>query len=963
VSVAASARRSAVLTSAAIALVLVIAPAAARADFGFLPGDAGFKITATGEGGEGVDRQAGSHPYSVIAELNFKQGPESPGQPGVPFTDGDLRELHLDMAPGLIENPSAVPECSPTDFRTPRESPFGETRSGESCPDRTQIGTAAVRSSLGGGETRTFGVFNLAPTPGVPSRIGFSPYGVPVTLSPHVRETGSEYGLTLDLHNFPQQLNVLGVRVEIWGTPWNVAHDGERGNCLDEVEPSFSEAKCSIGPASENPHLALLTLPTSCAGPLTFHVSASSWQQPGTTVRSTYESAPLEECDQIRFRPVPLARINTARAGSPSGLDFNIEGDVDGLLDPHAQASSQAKKAILALPVGMTINPSVGAGLGSCTPAEYAAETISSPPGAGCPGASKIGELTVKTPLFKGEIEGGMYLAQPNDPESPGAENPFNTLLALYLVAKDPDRGVLVRLAGKVIPNPETGQLVTTFDGLPQLPYSSFNVHFRDGQRTPLATPATCGSYSSEVLLSPWLEPASQAVFPSAMELETGIGGGACPTGIPPFHPRSTAGTMNRSAGAYTPYYLHITRTDAEQEITSYSATLPPGLLGKLRGLPYCPEAAIEEAKRNSGFGELRNPSCPAASSIGHTVSGYGLSSVLAYAPGGLYLAGPYHGAPLSIVAIDSATVGPFDLGVIVVRSAIRIDPRTAQVVIDSVGSDPIPHIVGGIPLHLRDIRVYIDRPNFTLNPTSCKRYNAEASLTGSGASFASPDDDTTASAGTPFQVSNCSALDFVPRFNLFLTGGTHRGDFPALKAVVKPRPGHANIAKAVVTMPPSVFLAQEHIGTVCTRVQFAAKNCPEASLYGHAKAITPLLGQPLEGPVYLRSSDNTLPDVVADLSGAGVRIEVDGRIDNAGSRMRATFENLPDAPVKSFTMNLKGGKKGILVVSDDLCTAKAHAEAQMTAQNNHLLVLRPRPQSRCTRAETREAEEKGRAR
>jgi hypothetical protein len=522
---------------------------------------------------------------------------------------------------------------------------------------------------------------------------------------------------------------------------------------------------------------------------------------------------------------------------------------------------------------------------------------------------------------------------------------------------------VLVRLAGKVIPNPETGQLVTTFDGLPQLPYSSFNVHFRDGQRTPLATPATCGSYSSEVLLSPWLEPASQAVFPSAMELETGIGGGACPTGVPPFHPRSTAGTMNRSAGAYTPYYLHITRTDAEQEITSYSATLPPGLLGKLKGLPYCPEAAIEEAKRNSGFGELRNPSCPAASSIGHTVSGYGLSSVLAYAPGGLYLAGPYHGAPLSIVAIDSATVGPFDLGVIVVRSAIRIDPRTAQVVIDSVGSDPIPHIVGGIPLHLRDIRVYIDRPNFTLNPTSCKRYNAEASLTGSGASFASPNDDPTASAGTPFQVSNCSALDFVPRFNLFLTGGTHRGDFPALKAVVKPRPGHANIAKAVVTMPPSVFLAQEHIGTVCTRVQFAAKKCPEASLYGHAKAITPLLGQPLEGPVYLRSSDNTLPDVVADLSGAGVRIEVDGRIDNAGSRMRATFEDLPDAPVKSFTMNLKGGKKGILVVSDDLCTAKAHAEAQMTAQNNHLLVLRPRPQSRCTRAETKEAEEKGRAR
>ena len=397
---------------------------------------------------------------------------------------------------------------------------------------------------------------------------------------------------------------------------------------------------------------------------------------------------------------------------------------------------------------------------------------------------------------------------------------------------------------------------------------------------------------------------------------------------------------MRRS---YAPFYLHLTRTDSEQEITSYSAQMPPGLLGKLKGVPYCPEAAIAAAARGSGFGELREPSCPAASSIGHTVSGYGLGSVLAYAPGGLYLAGPYHGAPLSIVAIDSATVGPFDLGVIVVRSAIRVDPRTAQVSVDSAGSDPIPHIVKGIPLHLRDVRVYIDRPGFTLNPTSCERFRVTSSLGGSGAELRLSADDTVAAVISPFQVSNCSALGFEPRLRLSLEGATRRGGYPALEAVVRPRPGNANIGKAAVALPPSIFLAQNHIDGICTGPQFAAERCPAASVYGHAQAITPLLGQPLEGPVYLRSSGNQLPDLVADLSGAGIRIEVGGRIDSVDGGIRGSFDVLPDAPVTKFTLTLKGGKRGLLVNSEDLCATQARASARMIGQNNHLASLRPR--------------------
>jgi len=938
--------RSATLALAACALGLCLLPAAAQADFGLLPGSAGFSAIATADGGQLRDEQAGSHPFALVTELNFELGPESPGQPGVPFSDGDLRDLQIDLPPGLIENPSALPRCTQAQFHTPRVSPFGPSLSGESCPAKTQVGTVAVRTSLGGGSTRTFGVFNLIPPPGSPSQLGFSPYGAPVALASHVRETGSEYGLSLALRNFSQQIELLGLRLEVWGTPWSVAHDGQRGNCLNEADPADPNAKCSIGPLKSNPHLAYLTLPTSCA-PLTFHVTAGSWQQPGS-VSATSTGPRLGECDSVRFEPLPLTRLNTARAGSPSGLEFELQGDSDGLLEPARRASSQVRKVVLRLPEGMTINPSVGSGLGVCTPAQYAAETVASPPGAGCPNVSQIGELVVQSPLFEGEIKGGLYLAEPDDPESPGAENPFDSLLALYLIAKSPERGVMVRLAGKVSADPATGQLVTTFDGLPQLPYSRFTVHFRDGQRTPLATPPTCGTYQSLAEVTPWLGSAAKLSIPSGFPVEAGIGGGPCPAGTPPFHPGATAGSINRNSGAFTPFYLHLTRTDFEQEITSYSAQLPPGLLGKLRGIPYCPETAIAAAKLNSGFGEAQRPSCPAASSIGHTVAGFGLGSVLAYAPGGLYLAGPYHGAPLSIVAVDSATVGPFDLGVIIVRSAIRIDPRTAQVVVDSAGSDPIPHIIRGIPLHLRDIRVYIDRPEFTVNPTSCERFSTDSVLNGSGASFAFAADDSRASVTSPYQVSNCSARGFEPRLSLSLKGGTKRGDYPALKAVVRPRPGNANIGSASVALPPSIFLAQEHIETICTQPQFAAQRCPAGSRYGWARAVTPLLGVPLEGPVYLRASSNPLPDMVADLSGQGIRIEVAGRIDSVNGGIRGTFDVLPDAPVTKFTMTLAGGKRGLLVNSEDLCAAPQRARALMVGKNNHVSLTHPRLRSRC---------------
>jgi len=942
--------------------LLAVAPSAARADFGFLPGAAGFDVAITDEGGAGAKTQAGSHPYSVETSVNFELESESP------FTDGDLRDLSLELPPGLIENPSAVYRCSQEEFHTPRSSPFEASRSGESCPPLSQIGVIEIRSSAEGGQSRGFGLFNLAPPPGFPAQIGASPYGVPVVFTPTLRDADGEYGITLKMRNFSQQLDLHGFTLTVWGNPWGLNHNGQRGNCLNEAEPTFPWAKCPISPPPpEHPPFAYLTLPTSCGAPLAFNVSANSWQ--GGSVASA--SAPsrdaegnpagLTGCAALNFEPLAFAQPTNPRASSATGLEFSLTPKEEALTNYKLLVPSQPKKAVVSLPEGMTINPSVAAGLGVCTPSGYAAETATSPPGAGCPENAKIGTFTVKSPLFEDLIDGAIFLAQPDDraTAAPGAENPFDSLLALYLVAKAPARGILVKVAGRLQADPKSGQLTGIFDRLPQLPYSDLKLRFREGQRAPLISPSACGGFAIEIELSPWNDPAQSAHSSSGFQIAKGIGpNGACPTGTPPFTPAASGGTLNGNSGSYTPFYLHLTRTDAEQEIVSYSATLPKGLTGRLAGIPFCPEEAIEAARHRTGKEEEASPSCPAASQIGRTTVGYGVGSVLAYAPGRMYLAGPYRGAALSVVAIDSAAVGPFDLGTVVIRSGFKVDPESAALSLDSAVSDPIPHIINGIPLHLRDIRVYIDRPDFTLNPTGCDASSFTSTLAGSGARFDDPADDTQASVTNLFQVSNCSARAFKPKLTMRLRGPTRRNGYPALRAVLRARPGDANLKRIAVTLPHTEFLAQNHIRDVCTRAQFAAQRCPDSSIYGSAMAETPLLDEPLRGPVYLRSSDNPLPDLVAELRSGAIRIVVGGRIDSVGEgRIRGIFDLLPDAPLTRFVLQMQGGKKGALVNSANLCGAPAYANARMVAQNNKGFVLAPRMQVRCGKRK------KGRAR
>jgi hypothetical protein len=697
-----------------------------------------------------------------------------------------------------------------------------------------------------------------------------------------------------------------------------------------------------------------MTNPTSCGANKVVTFTATSYQLPGQEFTKAAPFPQITGCGALGdFNPASTLKLTTTQGSSTTGLEYELKMPEDGLRFANINFHSELKRAEVILPPGVTVNPSEAEGLGVCSEADLARETYFSGPNVGCPETSKIGSVVANSPAVDRVATGSLYLAKPY-------ENRFGSLLALYMVVKIPDRGVLVKLAGEVRLDPATGQITTVFDDIPELPVTSFQLKFREGARAPLVTPASCGSHQAISNMNPWANPGSVHTNLNTVSIDSGPDHGPCPSGgLPPFSPDLLAGTLNNAAGSYSPFNLRLTRTDAEQEITHFSIKLPPGLIGKLAGVPYCSDQAIAAASARTGphggAEELERPSCPAASEVGHSLAGAGVGSVLVYAPGKMYLAGPYHGSNISLVSITAAKVGPFDLGTVVVRFALKIDPETAEVFVDSQGSDPIPHIIQGISVHLRDIRAYVDKPEFVLNPTSCAKKSTASTVLGSGLNFASEADDQPVTVTSPFQAADCASLGFAPKLALSLKGGTKRGATPAFKAVLTyPKGAYANIAKSVVTLPHSEFLEQAHIKTICTRAQFKegkvpGEKCPAASIYGKAEAITPLLSEPLKGPVYLRSSSHNLPDLVAALHNNQVDFALDGRIDSVkNGRIRNTFETVPDAPVSKFVLEMQGGKKGLLVNSTNLCKRKNRAISEFTGQNGKLYDTKPAVAAKC---------------
>lgn len=883
--------------------------------------------------------QAGGHPDFTIA---FALGRDQSGE--LPSTT--LRTT-FDLPPGLLGNPNDIPTCTASQLvETDPEDPSNNT----GCPQDSQVGVTEVQLHNGGGETGFVEpVFNIQPRRGEPARLGFIADVYPVFVDTELRPDRN-YAVTAKIEGASSLIPLSGATTTLWGVPADESHDAQRSTAYEAVHNhGVPETPSGTRPSGVVP-VPFMRNPTQCGAAQGVTITATPYALPDLNSQAFAPMQPVTGCGLLQFDPHLSLSPTTALAGSASGLDANLTFPQDGLKFTNIPGEADQKRVEVTLPEGVTINAGQAEGLGACSEADFARETFDSEAGQGCPESAKIGTAAAVSPLLDEPAQGSLFVATPYD-------NPFGTLVAVYLVLRIPNRGVIVKLAGEVSTDPATGQLVTTFGEppyeIPQLPVSEFRLHFREGPRSPLVTPERCGRFESTANFTSW--GGQEVTTHPTFAIASGPDGGPCPTGQLAFRPSFQGGAINNNAGSFSPYYLRIAKGAGQQDLSRISTTFPPGSLARLAGVAKCSDEQIGSAMMKTGREEIAAASCPSNSRIGHLAIGVGAGAALTYVPGDLYLADPVKGAPLSIVAIVPAVAGPFDLGTVVTRLAVSVNPVTGVVEVDGSKTDPIPHILAGIPLRVRDIRVYVDRPNFTNNPTSCDPEAFRATISGAEANPLLAGDVSLVSLSDRFQAANCAALRFRPKLSLRLRGGTRRSAHPALEAVLLPKSGDANIKRVQVTLPHSAFLEQAHINTVCTRVQFAAgpgngANCPVGSIYGRAVAYTPLLDRPLSGPVFLRSSNHPLPDLVAALHGA-IDFDAVGRIDSVHARIRSTFQAIPDAPLSRVVLKMDGGRKGLIVNSRNLCTGPQHAAAFLTGQNGRERDTRPRVKVRCKRS------------
>jgi hypothetical protein len=891
-----------------------------------------YELQAEGEGGAAVT-QAGSHPYQVTGTIDFNQ--ESGG--GSPVL---AKDVVARLPVGLIANITPFARCSYEKFVRPYAAEGLPSSEEDECPAATAVGVVTVSA---GATTYTMPLFNVEPNVGEPARFGFlvPKVDVPVVLETSVRSgPGEDWGVDLSASEVPESAGITGAKVTFWGVPGAGGHDALRGwGCLGETLGRHAFERC-VHPAEE-PHLpALVTMPASCTGPLQSSVQADSWTAPGVfeTVAAREPLAALEGCEHVKFTPTIEAVPTTHSASSPSGLAFDLDFNDEGLLSGTGIAQSDLEKTEVTLPEGMTIDPSAGVGLGACTAARYGEITASSPTDVGCPEDSKLGTVEIETPLLSTLVYGSLYLAQPYENPFPEVGHPGGSLIAIYVVAKSrAERGILVKLAGRVVPSPVTGRLTIVFENDPQVPFDRFNFHFREGEQAPLITPATCGTYTTQALLTPWANPSEVLTDTSSFQIASGSEGSSCPGSLPPFSPSIQTATVTSQAGSFSPFYLELSRTDAMSEIATYSATLPVGVTADLSGVPFCPEADIEASRGKTGTAEENEPSCPQASLIGHSLVGTGVGPILDYVPGRLYLAGPWHGDPFSVVSITSAVVGPFDLGTVVIRFALQINPYTGQVTVDPSGSEPIPTIIDGIVTHVRDIRVSIDRPGFTINPTSCAPLPASSTLTSTYGQ--------TTTVVTPFAVNGCEELKFNPKFTVSTSAHTSKANGASLhvKLSMPDELGaelgaEADIHEVKVDLPKQLPSRLTTLQKACTEQQFNANpaGCPAASKIGYAKASTPIIAEPLTGPViFVSHGGESFPSLIMVLQGYGVKIDLVGATFISPEGVTSTtFKAVPDEPVGGFELTLPEGPYSALAANGNLCKQKLVMPTSFVAQN-----------------------------
>jgi hypothetical protein len=871
-----------------------------------------------------------------------------------PAGDQSIKTLRVDLPPGLTVNPNATPKCSLAEF----ENKVGEFHV-PTCKEGTIVGREEITlvTTIAGvpapsppfpaGNTLPKGfiippsessgtkipVYNLQPKPGEPALFGFVAAGKEVVF------LETEVSWQNDFHesftiNLPKQEPPFATLIS------RLVNFGQEAGDKGLVEEGNG---------------TYINNPTTCLDPEQFPNLYSTWfrahsygeedpefpfgSEPfeAKVESSTGELIEQEGCETVPFGPGVEVEPGTKEIDSPAGPTVNTTLEYfTG--EEKEQQESHLRKAAETLPAGMGLNPSGAQGLKACTDAQFkkGVRTYENE----CPAGSKVGTVEIESPPLETPLEGDVYVGEQKsrDPQS-GEE------FRILVEAKEEEEGIDARLVGNVKANPNTGQLTAVFneqqvgelagklpEGLPQVPFTSVRIHF-DQAKAVLTSPPTCSPATTTGEMTPWARPEEVVkVSSKPFTLSTDPNGGSCPKTMAErkFSPSYKAVMESAQGGAFSPFHVQIARTDGQQELKVVNVTLPKGLTGKLAGIPYCSESAIAAAAVNSGKAELASPSCSGESRIGtvDTVSGTGANPLKL--SGNAYLAGPYKGAALSLVTVTPAVAGPFDLGTVVVRVALNVNPETAQI---NAVSDVIPDVFGGVKLDLRSINLTIDRHEFMVNPTNCAAQSTTGAINGGGADPTNPAAFSSFAINDPLQVTGCNSLGFKPKLKVQLSGPTKRNKFPKLKATLTTRKGDANIARTALTMPHSLFLEQGHIGTVCTRPQLASHTCPAASVYGSAEASSPLLSGKLKGKVYLVSSSHKLPDLLADMQGQ-VEIYLRGVISSKHGGLKTVFNNTPDVPVSKVVLNMKGGKKSLLVNSTNTCAKPQRAVLNIKGQN-----------------------------
>jgi len=856
-------------------------------------------------------RQASGHPNFGITdfELNTLLAPNTG------FPDGFIKDNEVHLPEGLNVNPEATPTC------TIAQAEEGEVGFGKCIAEKgfgvivgTNYFTVALEAPKAepptpcgaGGCTQArvnVPVFNVEPFDGVPSMVAF-----PTT-------SGTTY-IVGDLD--PTDQSVI-FRVTDIESP------------LEGGVPVVGSRLVFNGRATDGVHGAYLTMPANCTGEegQTTTLTVDSHPPTKTDTSAFTTAVGTIGCDEVPFEP----KVDVSTSGdtdSPDPATVNVKMP----FNPNKEGleNSRLLDAKVVLPEGTSLNPSLVNGLETCSDAQFGKGTDNP---VQCPKGSKIGTVDVKSPALDQHLEGTVYAADPLNQNPTSGE-----MFRIFIHAFNNRYGVNVRLVGNVTPDQSTGQVTALVAKNPQQPFEEFIVHIDGGPHGALTSPYTCGPHQANGDFTPWGTPeVKNASAQSQFELSTAPGGGPCAKTLAdrPLDPVYKAGTTNAKAGAYSPFELHIVRPDGQQELRKLDVTLPPGMAAKLAGVSYCSEAAITAAASKTGKEEQAAPSCQESSLVGDVSIKTGSGTDPFTAPGKVYFAGPYKGAPVSLVFITPAVAGPYDLGNVVVRTALNVEPETT--VVHAV-SDPIPFILGGVKLDIRSIDVNLNRSSYTINPTNCSPFGVNATISGGGGN---PNDEaawSTVNKSTPFTATDCNALKFKPKFSAKILGGkkaTKRRQHPKLQAVLQGRTGDANVARAAFTLPKTTILDQSNIKTICTRVQLSSSSCPKNAVYGHAKATSPLLEGALKGPVYLTSSSNKLPDLLVDLKGQ-VNVRLRGVISSKGGKLKTTFRTVPDTPVKKFTLEMNGGKKGLLINTSSLCKTKQLAKLNLKAQNGKQL-------------------------